>query len=112
LGYRSDIPQLLASLDLLVLPSTSPDPLPTVVLETMAASKPVLVTAQGGALEMVVDQETGRFMPIGEAKQAAAILAELLQNKERLKEMGTAGRRRVEKEFSAAAFANNWSKLC
>jgi glycosyltransferase involved in cell wall biosynthesis len=112
LGYRSDIPQLLASLDLLVLPSTSPDPLPTVVLEAMAAGKPVLATAQGGAMEMVVDQETGRFMPIGNAKQAATILTELLQDKTRLIEMGTAGRRRVEKEFSAAAFANNWSKLC
>jgi glycosyltransferase involved in cell wall biosynthesis len=112
LGYRSDIPQLLTALDVLVLPSTSPDPLPTVVLEAMVASKPVLATAQGGALEMVVDHETGRFMPIAEAKKAAAILAELLQDKERLKEMGTAGRRRVEKEFSAAAFANNWSKLC
>jgi glycosyltransferase involved in cell wall biosynthesis len=51
-------------------------------------------------------------MPIENAKQAAAILAELLHDKERLKEMGSAGRRRVEKEFSAAAFANNWSKLC
>jgi glycosyltransferase involved in cell wall biosynthesis len=61
---------------------------------------------------MVVDQETGRFMPIENAKEAAAIVAELLQDKERLKEMGTAGRRRVEKEFSAAAFANNWRKLC
>jgi glycosyltransferase involved in cell wall biosynthesis len=112
LGYRSDIPQLLSALDVLVLPSTSPDPLPTVVLEAMAAGKPVLATAQGGALEMVVDQETGRFMHIGKTKQAAAILAELLQDKERLQEMGPAGRRRVEKEFSAAAFANNWSKLC
>lgn len=112
LGYRSDIPQLLSTLDVLVLPSTSPDPLPTVVLEAMAAGKPVLATAQGGALEMVVDHETGRFMPIENAKQAAAIVTELLHDKERLKEMGTAGRRRVEKEFSAAAFANNWSKLC
>jgi glycosyltransferase involved in cell wall biosynthesis len=112
LGYRSDIPQLLASLDLLVLPSTSPDPLPTVVLEAMAAGKPVLATAQGGVMEMVLDQETGRFMPIGNANQSAAVLAELLHYKERLKEMGTAGRRRVEKEFSAAAFASNWSKLC
>jgi glycosyltransferase involved in cell wall biosynthesis len=111
-GYRSDVPQLLATLDLLVLPSTSPDPLPTVVLEAMAAGKPVLATAQGGALEMVVDQETARFMPIGEAQQASTILAEMLKDKEKLNEMGTAGRRRVEKEFSAAAFADNWSKTC
>lgn len=112
LGYRADIPQLLAALEVLVLPSTSPDPLPTIVLEAMASGKPVLATSQGGALEMIVDQETGRFMPIANAKQSAVVLAELLQNKEKLNEMGTAGRRRVEKEFSAAAFANNWSKLC
>lgn len=112
LGYRSDIPALLATFDLLVLPSTSPDPLPTVVLEAMAAGKPVLATAQGGALEMIADQETGRFMPIGNALAASGVLGELLQDKERLREMGRAGRKRVEEKFSAAAFANNWHALC
>jgi glycosyltransferase involved in cell wall biosynthesis len=112
LGYRPDVPQVLASLDLLVLPSTSPDPLPTVVLEAMAAGKPVLATAQGGALEMIIENETGRFMPIDNAQQASVILADALSNTTTLKEMGIAGRRRVEKEFSPAAFAENWHKLC
>jgi glycosyltransferase involved in cell wall biosynthesis len=112
LGYRADVPQVLASLDLLVLPSTSPDPLPTVVLEAMAAGKPVLATAQGGALEMIIENESGRFMPIGNPQQAASKLAELLDDTTALNEMGKAGRRRVEKEFSPAAFADNWHKLC
>jgi glycosyltransferase involved in cell wall biosynthesis len=112
LGYRTDIAQVLTCLDLLVLPSTSPDPLPTVVLEAMAAAKPVLATAQGGALEMIVENETGKFMPLANAQQAATILANLLSDNTALKEMGIAGRRRVEKEFSPAAFADNWYKLC
>jgi glycosyltransferase involved in cell wall biosynthesis len=112
LGYRADIPQILASLDLLVLPSTSPDPLPTVVLEAMAAGKPVLATAQGGALEMIIENQTGKFMPIANAQQASVILADLLSDATTLNEMGKAGRSRVEKEFSPAAFANNWHKLC
>jgi glycosyltransferase involved in cell wall biosynthesis len=112
LGYRADVPQVLASIDLLVLPSTSPDPLPTVVLEAMAACKPILATEQGGALEMIIENETGKFMPLANAQQAASILANLLSDKTALKEMGKAGRRRVEKEFSPAAFAENWHKLC
>ena len=112
IGYRADISTVLKSIDLLVLPSTSPDPLPTVVLEAMASSKPVLATAQGGALEMVVENSTGRFIPINDAKKSATILSEMLSNKEALKKMGEAGRVRVEKEFSATAFANNWNRLC
>ena len=112
LGYRADVPQVLASLDLLVLPSTSPDPLPTVVLEAMAAGKPVMATAQGGAEEMIVENETGKFIPIADAISAATTLAAMLSNPSTLKEMGKAGRRRVEKEFSPAAFAENWHKLC
>ena len=111
-GYRADISTVLKSIDLLVLPSTSPDPLPTVVLEAMASSIPVLATAQGGAMEMVIDHVTGRFMSINDAKKSATILSELLSDKEALKKMGEAGRERVEKEFSATAFANNWNRLC
>jgi glycosyltransferase involved in cell wall biosynthesis len=110
LGYRPDVPQVLASLDLMVLPSTSPDPLPTVVLEAMAAGKPVLATEQGGALEMIIENETGKFMPLANAQQASIILADALSNTATIKEMGIAGRRR--EEFSPAAFAENWHKLC
>ncbi|MFN5914932.1 MAG: glycosyltransferase family 4 protein, partial [Chitinophagaceae bacterium] len=109
IGYTEDVPAFMSSIDLLVLPSVLPDPLPTVVLEAMAAGKPVLATAQGGALEMIEEHETGRFMPIGNASAAAAILQEMISDPEKMKEMGQKGRMRVQALFSPDAFAQNWS---
>lgn len=111
IGYTEDVPAFMSSIDLLVLPSVLPDPLPTVVLEAMAAGKPVLATAQGGALEMIEEHETGRFMPIGNASAAAAILQEMVSDPEKMKEMGQKGRMRVQALFSPDAFAQNWSAV-
>lgn len=106
LGFRNDIPNILAGLDIFVLPSILPDPLPTVVLESMASSKPVVATGHGGALEMVKKDETGVFIPWDSPDKAFEIIkALILENK--LKEKGINGRNRVVKEFSLDAFQHN-----
>jgi glycosyltransferase involved in cell wall biosynthesis len=111
IGYRRDIPAILASIDLLVLPSLLPDPLPTVVLEAMASGKPVLATLQGGASEMILEGETGAFMPLDDHKKAAETLRSLLLNTEKMREMGQKGNQRVNEYFSLEAFESNWLKL-
>jgi len=111
LGYRKDIPEILASIDLLVLPSISLDPLPTVVLEAMAAAKPVLATFQGGAVEMIKDHITGVFIPVGDARIAANILKNLIMDEEKMKVMGLNGFNRLNECFSLEAFEKNWLKL-
>ena len=111
LGYRKDIPEVLASIDLLVLPSISLDPLPTVVLEAMAASKPVLATFQGGAVEMIKDNITGVFIPVGDARKAADILKNLVFDEGKMKVLGINGFNRVNEYFSLEAFEKNWLKL-
>ncbi len=69
LGYRTDIAGILSGLDIFMLPSILPDPLPTTVLEAMAAGKPVIATAHGGATEMVLDGTTGCTLgPAGNIK--------------------------------------------
>jgi glycosyltransferase involved in cell wall biosynthesis len=108
LGYQANVPALLNQIHLLILPSTSPDPLPTVVLEAMAAGKPVLATKQGGATEMIIENETGVFIPLNNAKEAAIILQRTIIDEAKLKAMGTAGLQRVQEEFSKDAFAKNW----
>lgn len=111
IGYRRDIPAILKSIDLLVLPSLLPDPLPTVVLEAMASGKPVLATLQGGALEMIVEGETGIFVPLDDYKVAAESLKSLVLDTEKMRMMGEKGSQRVIECFSLEAFESNWLKL-
>jgi len=60
---------------------------------------------------MIEEHETGRFMPIGNASAAAAILQEMISDPEKMKEMGQKGRMRVQALFSPDAFAQNWSAV-
>lgn len=108
LGYQEDIPGLLQQLDLLIVPSLKPDPLPTVVLEAMFAQKAVIATHQGGCLEMIDENITGFFIPLGDAKASSQILLELMLQKNRLQEAGRQGQKRAQALFSLEAFQRGW----
>lgn len=79
LGFRDDVPQLLASLDLFIT-TTLREGLGTSVLDAMAAGVPVVATSTGGIPEMVIDGQTGLLAPVGDAaalaNQAARILVD------------------------------------
>jgi glycosyltransferase involved in cell wall biosynthesis len=104
LGFREDIPRIMAALDVFVLPSILPDSFPTVILEAMAAGKPVVATRSGGASEMVRDGETGFLIPIGDVEKGKEALEKLIQNVEFSQKLGDAGRKRVLSKFSLEAF--------
>lgn len=99
LGYRNDVPALLAAADVLVLPSQV-EGLPLVVLEAMAAARPVVATAVGGTPELVFDGETGLLVPAGDVTALTAALDELLADPTRARALGVAGRRRFEERFT------------
>ncbi|WP_243739651.1 glycosyltransferase family 4 protein [Algoriphagus boseongensis] len=104
LGFRQDIPQIMASLDIFVLPSILPDSFPTVILEAMASGKPVLATKSGGASEMVLDGETGFLIPIGDVDKGSSALEKLISEPEIRSKMGEAGKKRVLSIYSLEAF--------
>ncbi len=106
LGYREDIPNLLGSADLFVLPSTLPDPFPTVILEAMASATCVAATAHGGALEMIDPGKTGIHIPFDNAKAAAENI-EVILNEVTLKHLGALGRDRIQQQYSLNAFRGN-----
>jgi glycosyltransferase involved in cell wall biosynthesis len=104
LGFRLDIPEILAASDLFVLPSTLPDSFPTVILEAMASGLPVIASVSGGASEMVVAGETGFLFPISDGSSAVSALRTLIENQELRKKMGQAARSRVINQYSLEAF--------
>ena len=100
LGQRQDIPQLLASCDLFVLPSLY-EGLPISVLEAMAAGKPVIATATGGTDEAVVNGSTGILVPPGNSTELAAAIRRLLTDRGLAAQFGAAGRSRAKQMFSS-----------
>lgn len=110
LGWRGDVPQILADTDVFVLASLW-EGMPNVVLEAMASAVPVVATDVHGTAELVVDQETGLLVPPGEPAPLAEALLGLLESPERAAAMGRRGRQRVEEHFSMEAMVRRNEEL-
>jgi len=109
--FRADIPAILDAFDIFVLPSTLPDPFPTVVLEAMAAGKPVVANAHGGSTEMLEDGVTGYLVKPDRPEEMADAIETLIEHPLRRQEMGQRGRQRLIEHFSLEAFIANWTAL-
>ncbi|MBD8488658.1 glycosyltransferase family 4 protein [Echinicola sp. CAU 1574] len=111
LGYRTDVPEIMSGFDIFMLPSILPDPLPTTVLEAMAAGKPVIATNHGGAKEMVLERETGYLVPWDNVPQAASAFEQLIEDENLRITLGNAGQQRVIKDFSIEAYIKNMGEI-
>lgn len=77
-GFRRDVPEVMAALDVLVLPSIRSEAASQVIPQALAVGTPVIATTVGGSGELVRDGDTGRLVPPGDAPAlAAAILVSL-----------------------------------
>lgn len=93
-GFRSDVPALMDVLDLLCLPSLS-EGLPFCVLEACRQGVPVLASELDGMSDLFRDNQTIFFTPSGDAERLAARLAALLEDPDRLDQVGEAARKFV-----------------
>ena len=89
----------LASAALVIVPSRI-EPFGLVALEAAQAGRPVVASAVDGLCEVVAHAQTGLLVPPGDAGALAAAIAGLLDNPERARAMGEAGRRRAASHFS------------
>jgi len=99
LGFRQDIPRILATFDVFVFPSLE-EALGAAILEAMAAGKAVVASRVGGIPEAVVDRETGLLVPPADSGALAEAVRKLLQDPDLRRRMGEQGRLRVEEQFS------------
>jgi glycosyltransferase involved in cell wall biosynthesis len=110
-GFRSDVPDLIRRLDVLVHASTAPEPFGQVVIEGMVAGKPVVATDGGGIPEIVVDGVTGLLVPMGDVQAMAAAIESLLSNPASAAELGRHGRQRVLEHFTIGHVAAKFQTL-
>jgi glycosyltransferase involved in cell wall biosynthesis len=110
LGKRSDIPAILSNLTVSVLSSTS-EGLSNVILESMAAGKPVVATNVGGSKEMVADGVTGYLVPPADSQSMANAIINLLRNPEKAIAMGSAGREVVKERFTVETMVKKYEEL-
>jgi len=100
LGFRRDVPQLVAKLDLLVHASKTGEPFGQVVVEAMMAGKPVVATDGGGIPEIVLDGDTGFLVPMGDAPAMARAIERVLHDPAAARQMGARGLARAREYFS------------
>lgn len=102
-GFRRDIPEVMAALDVLVLPSTRSEAVSQVILQALAVGTPVVGTTVGGTPEVVSDGVSGRLVPPADVPALAAAILDLLHDPPRARQMGRAGQALVQARYTLDA---------
>jgi sugar transferase (PEP-CTERM/EpsH1 system associated) len=98
-GDRKDIPELLRSMDVFVLPSLA-EGISNTILEAMASGLPIVATDTGGTPELIEPGDNGLLVPVGNPAALAERLGYLVDHQDERTRMGHAGRERVERRFN------------
>lgn len=105
LGFRDDVPQILASLDLFVL-SSNLEEMGSSIMDAMACRLPVVATEVGEIPELVVHEETGLLVPPRRSTSLAKAILRIYADRDLGKKLGQRGYELVHRRFSVEAMAN------
>ena len=111
IDYYDKTSELYNMFDIFVLPSIKPDSLPTVVLEAMACSKPVVGYNNGGIAEMVVDDKSGCLVKPNRPQELSNAISLLLDSSEKREQFGREGYQRQKELFSLESYIKNFSEF-
>jgi sugar transferase (PEP-CTERM/EpsH1 system associated) len=106
-GERSDIPDLMRSMDLFVLPSLR-EGVSNTILEAMASGLPVVATAVGGNLELVEQDKTGMLVAHSDVSAMANAIATYVSSPKMAAEHGCTGRAKVDACFSMKSMVDRY----
>jgi lipopolysaccharide heptosyltransferase II len=105
LGIRQDMSSLIASVDLVIVPSTYPESFGRVVVEAKAVGRPVVASRLGALAELVDDGHSGLLVPAGDPEALAQALARLIHDEALRARCVEAGRREVETQWTVEQMA-------
>jgi len=103
IGYRNDLPQVLAACTILAMPSHG-ESFGLVALEAMAMARPVVASRAGGISEFLIDGQMGILIEPRDHKALAQAILDLVNDPVRAREMGRRGRQQVEAGFTVQTY--------
>jgi glycosyltransferase involved in cell wall biosynthesis len=106
LGWRRDLAQVYADLDVVALSSRN-EGSPVALIEALAAGRPVVSTAVGGVPEVVVDGETGLTVPVSDPPALAEGIERLLRDGALAQRLGAAGRAHVYPRYASTRLVDD-----
>lgn len=111
LGFRPDVPELMAAMDVVAHTSIVAEPFGRVVVEAMMCGRPVVATRGGGVTEIIRDGETGLLVPPGNASALAAAIGRILSQPALAERLARKGRKDVSQRFSLEETCRSVSAL-
>jgi len=107
LGFREDVSSILKQSDLFIHPAIAPDPLPTVLFESLHNDLPSVATNLGGAIEILDNGNNGLLIPYNDPKKAANLINEYCSNNKLQKKHLENSKKNFKINFSSESFCKN-----
>jgi glycosyltransferase involved in cell wall biosynthesis len=107
MGFREDVSNILNQSDLFIHPAISPDPLPTVLFESLHNDLPTVATNLGGAIEILDKGNNGLLVPYNDPKKAANLINEYCSNTKLQKKHLENSKKNFKINFSSESFNKN-----
>ena len=107
LGFREDVSSILKQSNLFIHPAIAPDPLPTVLFESLYNDLPSAATNLGGAIEILDKGNNGLLIPYNDSKKAADLINEYCSNTKLQKNHLENSKKNFKINFSSDSFNKN-----
>jgi glycosyltransferase involved in cell wall biosynthesis len=107
LGFRNDVSSILRQSDLFIHPAISPDPLPTVLFESLYNDLPSVATNLGGAIEILDNGNNGLLIPYNDPKKAGDLIYEYCINNKLQKKHLENSKKNFKINFRTESFNKN-----
>jgi glycosyltransferase involved in cell wall biosynthesis len=110
ISYRNMMQEFFNS-DIVIFPSTHPEPFGRIPIEAMVCEKPVIASKIGGIPEVVEDGISGLLVPPSDAEELSEAIVKLIENEELREKMGIEGRRIAREKFNIENIAKQHVEL-
>lgn len=108
IGFQKEIWKYYDALDIVLVPTTDPEPFGLVAVEGMLSEKPVIAANHGGLKEIVIHNKTGLFFEPNDSSELKKAILNLVNNKNLISSFGKKGAERAKNKFSLREYVNNF----